>query len=160
MRNRLIAFLLILALTGCATLTGKRTPLPEVQTALLGVTNDYLRSIAMGNTKQLEAMVYWFGYVEAKKARVSKAQYMQTVSALRDRWEPADHPLVGLAPVRVSSDDDDAEVVVRKANNPNAAEIRVVLVWSGNGWLVTNDNLIGEDGLLSKQLQSAPAAAN
>lgn len=138
-----------LALFGCSTFK-RSSSTPEMKIAVLRVSDDYLRSIATGNVHQVEGLIEWTDYILQKKGRITKAEVRSQVEGLVKRWTPQDHPLLGLNAEEVDVDDDHATIVLRKANQPEAPEIHIDLVWAGGGWLVYDDSIFGPDGLFEK----------
>ena len=153
-RNRIKVFRVVLCaaavlLSSCSMLSfGGSEATPELKLAVLGVTNDYLRSIAQGNSQHYQETVLWIDYIANKHNAVSKAECLKRVADLKGRYPIENHPLLDLVPLEVSVRGNNAVVRLRKRTQPEAPEIIVKLIWDGSGWVISDDSLFGEKGLL------------
>ena len=126
---------------------------PATKTTVLGVSADYLGKIVRGNYKEVNAMVVWPTYLDKSGPGMTKEKYFTQLDTMRKRWKTAqtNHPLLGLTPVSVDVDGDEAEVVLKKEKSSEMSpEIEIQLSWAGTGWMISGDSLFGDNGMFSQ----------
>jgi hypothetical protein len=150
-----LAVLLTVLLFGaasCSLLTPYK-PTPEVKIAVIRVADEYLRSIVQGKTAHLSDMILWGEY--APKKKLTRDAVTAEMESIKGKYPLDQHPLLGLELRNLDIGEDIAELTLKKASMPEMPEITIELVWVGNGWLITNDNLFGQDGIIPSLAKSA-----
>jgi len=159
--SRIFSRLLLLAALclSSSSFSGCSTPFfdsstPEVQQLLIGVSARYLQLVAAGDEKLVSEMVYWPEYLDG--ARFTRVDFHKQFESIRGKWPLEDHPLLNQKVVSVSSRGNYGEVVLEKdpkKMKPGQVvipKIVIRLIWTGRGWIVSEDNLFGRDKFFSK----------
>lgn len=134
---------------GCSALGTKETP-ATAKLAILGVAGDYISSIARNDERNIDSILLWDEFRESKGPSMTHEYFQRQINSMQNRWQPNAHPLLNLDVVDLSVEGDYATVVLQKFEQPESPKITVVLRWVGRGWMVTNDSLFGQDGLIQK----------
>jgi hypothetical protein len=134
---------------------------PEMKITVVKVSNEYISLIAHGNFSRASEKILWVDYLTAKGGKTSKDQIRQQIESLRAiPYER--HPLKDLDILDLSVESDQAEIVLKKQNDPASKEFVIKLSWAGRAWLVVGDTLLGPDGALASHptvIQSSAAQA-
>lgn len=145
-----IPSLILFIFTSCSAIgnTSSKTT-PALQAAVLRVTADYLTAVSVGRMQFLNSILLW-GEYSVNNQGLSKEQYVKQVKKIQTKQPTLDHPLMNLQPLSVEQDDDRVTITMKRIGKPGAEMLVVELLWDGGGWLVTDDNIFGNDGLISR----------
>lgn len=132
---------------GCSTIKSSKVS-NEQKVVVVRVAAEYLENIVQANTGALDVLVYWDRYLP-EQVPLTKKLYFDQVYALQQKATPENHPLVALDLSEVSISGNDAVVEFQKFKNAKAPTITIKLHWDGNAWLIEDDSLFGQRGLLS-----------
>ena len=144
---------LMLGTFGCSTFTGE-PPSPELRSILVDISARYLNSIAIGDGRSSGVMVLWPEYEVSGKTRMTQGDVDVILAEIRDRkWPITENPLYNLKVEDVTVQENSAAVFfIKQLNSGSEARIKIWLSWSGNAWLVVDDNLFGDDGYMTQAL--------
>lgn len=147
------------SLSGCSFNLFGTKPSYEESRAVLSVTNNYLRAIAMSDSTRAESYVLWEEFSAARYGR-SRELMRDQLQEAKGRWTIENHPLLELTVVNLEIDSDDAVVVLQKEKDNEAVgpELFVRLRWVFSGWLIVDDSVIGTGGLLQTYGEETKAA--
>lgn len=151
--GRLLALsaLFPLVLCNCSLFTSS-PPSDLTRAAVIRVAGEYVANVVRRSEDQLEAMVLWADYAH-NNGGLSKETYLEQLAAMPELPLDKNHPLINLDVHEIDIDANDAEVTFRKVGVDSGAEdIVVTLLWAGQGWLITDDTLFGDDGLVAKMI--------
>lgn len=138
---------LLSSLLGCTAIKGTKVS-NEQKVVVVRVAAEYLENIVQANTGALDVLVYWDRYLP-EQVPLTKKLYFNQVYALQKKATPENHPLVHLDLQEVSISGNDAVVEFQKFKDTKAPMIIIKLHWDGNAWLIEDDSLFGQRGLLS-----------
>ena len=138
--------LLLFTLSSCS-LNDSSSDNPEVREVLIGVSNHYLINVINGNFTELNSVILWEDYVANKGGTFSKNEYLKQLSLLDGHYTIDNHPLLNLEPKKIKISGNYADLSFK---NKNSDQIELYYTWAESGWLLSNDNLFGEDGLFAK----------
>jgi len=151
-KNRILVAILaplFLLFYSCGTKLLSSSSSPATRATVVGVSADYLTKVVQGKLKEVNVMIVWAEYLENSSPGMTKKKYFSQLESIQNRWQPSEHPLLGLTTVSVDVDGNDAEVVLRKEQQE--PDISVSLAWAGTGWMIVGDSLFGDRGLISRQ---------
>ena len=144
---RLLLALLFFSTTACSSIAGK-SPGPELGALLIRVSADYVKHVVNADEARIGGSILWTDFL--KQADIDKQEYLRQVRSLQNRWTAEEHPLLGLKVEELKWYGDEATVYLRKASkNKKYPMIKIEMIWSGSGWLVTKDNLFGKKLLVA-----------
>ncbi len=147
----LFSILLVLVCAGCSV---SKSPEAKagVRFTVLTVVDNYLRAIASGNGRATEQMIIWSEYPENSNSGETRTSLIEGIDTLKGRWlTKTENPLLGLDVVNFNIDEDEAEITLVKPPSQRKTDrlISIELVWGGNSWLVSKDNIFGREGYLA-----------
>ncbi len=147
----LLSILLLVLCTGCSV---SKSPEAKagVRFTVLTVVDNYLRAIASGNGRATEQMIIWSHYSENSKSGETRTSLIEGIDTLKGRWlTKTENPLLGLDVVSFNIDENEAEITLVKppSQRKTDRQISIDLVWAGNSWLVSKDNIFGKAGYLA-----------
>lgn len=148
----LVSALCLCVITACSI--GAAKPRPHLAATVASVAANYLGHVATGQTRHLNTLVMWNAYLTESKPGLTQKQYLEELRSISSRWDPQEHPLLGLNITEIETEDDEAEIRFQKPGG-EADEIRVNLRWSGSGWMVVDDSLFGEGGQIRSWVQGS-----
>ena len=140
---------------GCSALS-HTAPSPELQAILVNISARYLNAVALGDAKQIAILVLWPEYEVRGHNKLSRADAEAVLAQIRERnWPPQDNPIYNLRDEEVSVDEDSASVFYLKTTKSGSdVRIKIKLAWSGNAWLVVDDNVFGEEGYITQAMRT------
>lgn len=127
---------------GCASLATPETS-PETKVAILKVTGDYLNAVCRADIEAINSSILWADYLENREKQYSKKFYQRDLENLRNKFSTQNHPLINLDIKDLKIEKNTATITLQKFNQPTSPEIRISLLWDGNGWLISDDSLFG-----------------
>jgi len=145
-RTHLIIFLLIFA-SACSIQSWKE-PSPEVKVTLVKVSAAFLTGVLQND----RGVISGFASLNDiyKHNRITEQTFFTRVKALQNTFSDASHPLVGLKVVEIKQFDSDARIILQKADGSSTDKIELGLFWANSGWLVTDESLTKDGGLIQK----------
>ena len=149
--RRLSALTYLLAtlfISSCALIPREATP--ELRATTLRLAADYIEKIVRGDTKEAASLILWEEYMSNKGSSFTTDTFREQIRNIKDRFSPAEHPLLGLDLRRINGSEDRVTVVLFKPSKPNQDDIRINLFWASSGWLITNDTIFGPGGLIEE----------
>jgi hypothetical protein len=136
----------LLVTSGCSNnLFAKENPV--LKNTIIKVSAEYLESLIRGDAARVNSQIFWSRFLPSKRQPYSKSDFAAQLALLDARWTKAEHPLINLDLVDISTNDDVAKIKLRRIDLENAPTIKLEMSWSGAGWLVSEDNLFGKEGL-------------
>lgn len=154
----LFTLLFSMALNGCS-LFGRSEGTPEAKYAVLVVVNQYLTAIASGRSSAIRDAVAWSDYRRKNGEQLTSANVEQIVEALKGKFNRENHPLVDLDVKDLELDDNLAKVSLQKRNDSDAQLVKLELVWTGGGWVIVDDNIFEDGGVLQTSLSASGVGA-
>lgn len=153
-----VAFFALLALAlstsgGCSKLLS-REGTDAAKATVVAIVGDYLTAVALSQERPLHSLILWDEFLRDGQRLMTRGEVSAQLMSLKNRWTPADHPLLGLEVLSVSVQGNDAKVELRKKGHPDYPVIWVKMIWSGTGWLIVEDSLFGR-GKLIEQLNAS-----
>ena len=149
LRMHTLGIILSLFAVGCS-IFGYSKPTPELRTAVVRVTNDYLTAIGRGNESAADGIILWITYLENKG--FTKDDFRKQFLSLAKKYSTGNTPLRSLQVVDVQFDGEVAVVELKKTSDPSLGTVEVSLEWVGAGWLVVNDSIFGPNELAASLL--------
>lgn len=148
-------WLIALVASGCSNFA-RTPPSPELQAILVNVSARYLNAVALGDVRQVATLALWPEYEARGHAGLRRSDVEAILVTIHNmNLAPEENPLYDLKVEDVAVDEDSATVSYLKSlKTGSTARIKVKLAWSGNAWLVTDDNLFGDDGYMSGMLRA------
>lgn len=152
----LSTLLALVILSGCSMFSHTAAS-PELQMILVNVSARYLNAVALGDTKEVGTLTLWPEYEARGHARLRRADIEAVLEKIKAaNWPPEENPLYNLKVEEVAVEEDTATVsFLKSVKSGSEPRIRVILSWTGNAWLIVDDNLFGDDGYLSGALRKA-----
>ncbi len=135
--------LLMVFFAGCS-LVGSPKPTPEMKGAVFNVAKQYLEFIVRNDFNSVQQMISWPDFHERG---VDQQRVYKELTATKGKWSGNDHPLVGLKVLNLDVKGDRAEIKLQKAEQKDAPQIGIVMIWNGRGWLIVGDTIFGPQGL-------------
>ena len=144
---------LIVGSLGCSSMGGE-PPSPELRSILIDISARYLNSIAIGDGRSSSVMVLWPEYEVSGKTRMTQGDVDVILAEIRARkWPTTENPLYNLKVEDVTVHENSAAVFfIKELKSGSEARIKIWLSWSGNAWLIVDDNLFGDDGYMTQAL--------
>jgi len=99
-------------------------------------------------------MVLWLDYLQNTGLPAKEAMFTKMHRAA-ERYTEKNHPLMQLDILEVDVDGNDAELALRKKGNREAPVIEIELTWVGSGWLIVNDNIFPDGGVLDRVMRTS-----
>lgn len=134
---------------------------PELKIALIRVSGEYLDKINNSRFDEIQGMIILGDYLREDK-RMSKEAFIAQIAKARLTWKdkPQSHPLVGLDLESMELKGNDAVVKLKKFKVSDSPIIELKLHWSGQGWLIYDDNIFGQGRLMEKLIEQKNSSAS
>lgn len=149
--NILALVLALICLASCSKGDLTDTSDLSVELILASVTSHYLDAIVEGRSEQLEGMILWAEYLTHKN-HAGKNYIMQQVVLTKGQIKRELHPLIDLHIQKIDVQENSAHVTMRQHGKESNPLVTIDYAWTGNGWLITNDNILGQSGILCNTL--------
>jgi len=102
-------------------------------------------------------MVDWDSLLQrGTSSGISREEFNKQLEALKNRWSVDENPLLDLEVLEVEARGDRARVTLRKRSKSDYPVIWVKLLWSGSGWIISEDSIFGRNKLASRVLAGLP----
>ncbi len=150
MKSKFTLLVLLLSFNACAKVFSHE-PAPEMRATLVGVSAAYIRAILKDDKTALKQLLAIDDYLGEDGNNISNNTFATRASVLRTHWTPEENPLVNLDIIDVSTYDNHAEVVFRRNDRENSPEVAINLYWTGNGWVIIDDSIFGDNELINTE---------
>ena len=149
LKTILLFGVLLISASACSVLTSGRKGSVYEKAVVAGVAADYLGALLRQDTQSINVVVLWDDFIENAPGELTKEVYFKQLRLLEpSQWKSSEHPLTSLDIIDIQFSGNLADVSLQKVKNPDAPKIKIILFWTGGGWLIAGDTLFGTEGLL------------
>lgn len=143
-----VTFLLLLLAASACSINSWKEPAPEVQATLIKISGAYLTGLLHNNRVAIT------GYCSLndvlKHNKITEQTFFTRIKVLQNTFPGAKHPLAGLKVMQVLQKENEAKVILQKANKSHGETITIELFWANSGWLVVEESITRDGGLVQK----------
>ncbi len=143
--TRVTILFLMLAASACSV-TSWKTPTPEVQATMIKVSGAYLTGLLHNNRGMIAA--YCSLNDVLKHNKITEQTFFTRIKVLQNTFPGEKHPLAGLKVMQVLQKENEAKVVLQKADKSHGETITLELFWANSGWLVVEESITKDGGLV------------
>lgn len=137
--------LCLIMLSSCSS-TKSSIASEGAKSAVVQVSVEYLRQCILADFKMLNSYMLMGEYLRNKKMGLE--EYKENLQKLARRWPVQEHPIVDLHLIKTDIDGNKASVhFQREGSKSKYPEVVVHLEWTGNSWMITDDNIFGKNGV-------------
>ena len=142
---------LIIFLTSCSVLQ-PYTPTDDVKRTVVGITVEYLGGIIRNDLQIINEYVAKERFFSKEGANITSLDFSKRLLAMSQKCRELAQtcPLSNLELLDTNITETVAEVTLQQNNNSKAPKIKIILQWSGTGWMIINDSLFPNKGLIKE----------
>ncbi len=150
LKSIFIVIITLVAISACSkhNVDNFTPPTPEVTRAIALMTENYFRSIVSKHVNKVLSYKVFPQKVLGRKTYQNAKLVEEQMNYYKNNYNKTS-PLIGYKISKILSLENNAIVTLKKPNKN--LEIKIYFYWIRNGWLIVDDNIFGEEGLLSKE---------